>query len=145
MIMRVGSFFPHLLHPKDNEILSVIRDNARLGYTEIGNLVGLSRVAVKNRMDLMQKEGVIKGYKTIIEPESAPNGIVPDTFSGSGSTMMACEQTNRVCCTMELDEKYAPVILRRSVENGINPDDIFVERDGKKLMYAELVKEVETK
>ncbi|MDO4810231.1 MAG: DNA methyltransferase [Eubacteriales bacterium] len=96
-------------------------------------------------MDLMQKEGVIKGYKTIIEPESAPNGIVPDTFSGSGSTMMACEQTNRVCCTMELDEKYAPVILRRSVENGINPDDIFVERDGKKLMYAELVKEVETK
>ena len=33
--------------------------------------------------------------------------------------MMACEQMNRVCCMMELDEKYASVILRRAVENGI--------------------------
>ena len=71
------------------------------------------------------------------------NGIVLDTFGGSGSTMMACEQTNRICYTMELDEKYASVILRRAVENGINPDDIFVERGGKKLMYADIVKEVE--
>ena len=39
-----------------------------------------------------------------------------DTFGGSGSTMMACEQMNRVCCMMELDEKYASVILRRAVE-----------------------------
>ena len=53
-----------------------------------------------------------------------------DTFGGSGSTMMACEQMNRVCCMMELDEKYASVILRRAVENGIPPEDIFVERNG---------------
>ena len=71
------------------------------------------------------------------------NGIVLDTFGGSGSTMMACEQTNRICYMMELDEKYASVILRRAVEDGISPDDIFVERDGKKLMYTDLVKEVE--
>ena len=71
------------------------------------------------------------------------NGIVLDTFGGSGSTMMACEQTNRVCYTMELDEKYASVILRRAVEDGISPEDIFVERGGEKLMYADLVKEVE--
>lgn len=41
------------------------------------------------------------------------NAIVIDTFGGSGSTLMACEQINRTCCTMELDEKYASVILRR--------------------------------
>lgn len=35
------------------------------------------------------------------------NAIVIDTFGGSGSTLMACEQINRTCCTMELDEKYA--------------------------------------
>ena len=75
---------------------------------------------------------------------SQENAIVIDTFGGSGSTMMACEQTNRICFMMELDEKYASVILRRAVENGIAPEDIFVERQGEKLMYADLVKEVET-
>lgn len=71
------------------------------------------------------------------------NAVVIDTFGGSGSTMMACEQMNRVCYMMELDPKYASVILRRAVENGITPADTFVERNGEKLMYSDLVKEVE--
>ena len=75
---------------------------------------------------------------------SRENSIVVDTFGGSGSTLMACERTNRICHTMELDEKYASVILRRAVENGIPPEDIFVERNGAKMMYSDLVKEVET-
>ena len=74
---------------------------------------------------------------------SQPNAIVVDTFGGSGSTMMACEQANRICFMMELDEKYASVILRRAVENGIAPEDIFVERGGQRIPYADLVKEVE--
>ena len=80
-----------------------------------------------------------------IKNSTQENGIVLDTFGGSGSTMMACEQMNRVCYIMELDEKYASVILRRAVEDGISPDEIYVERDGEKLMYADLVKEVEGK
>ena len=75
---------------------------------------------------------------------SQENAIVLDTFGGSGSTMMACEQTNRICHMMELDEKYASVILRRAVENGIAPEDIFVERGGERMPYSDLVKEVET-
>ncbi len=71
------------------------------------------------------------------------NAIVVDTFGGSGSTMMACEQMNRACFMMELDGKYASVILRRAVENGIAPEDIFVERGGQTIPYADLVKEVE--
>jgi len=71
------------------------------------------------------------------------NSVVIDTFGGSGSTMMACEQMNRVCHTMELDEKYASVILRRAVENGISPEDVFVERGGEKIAYSDLVKEVD--
>ena len=70
------------------------------------------------------------------------NAVVLDPFGGSGSTMMACQQTNRVCCMMELDEKYASVILRRAVENGVAPEGIFVERGGEKIPYADLVKEV---
>ena len=74
---------------------------------------------------------------------SQENAIVIDTFGGSGSTMMACEQTNRTCYMCELDEKYASVILRRAVENGIAPEDIYVERSGEKLMYSDLVKELD--
>ena len=71
------------------------------------------------------------------------NGVVMDTFGGSGSTLMACEQMNRICYTMELDEKYASVILRRYVEDTGNADSVYVVRDGKQIAYAELVKELE--
>ena len=78
-----------------------------------------------------------------ISNSTQANAIVIDIFGGSGSTLMACEQSNRICCTMELDEKYASVILRRYVEDSGNPDDVYVERNGEKLMYSDLVKEVE--
>ena len=74
---------------------------------------------------------------------SQANGIVIDTFGGSGSTLMACEQTGRICCTMELDEKYASVILRRYVEDTGDTDNVYVIRNGEKLMYSDLVKQVE--
>lgn len=74
---------------------------------------------------------------------SQENAIVIDTFGGSGSTLMTCEQTNRICHTMELDEKYASVILRRYVEDTGDVDNVYVIRNGEKLMYADLVKEVD--
>ena len=71
------------------------------------------------------------------------NAVVIDTFGGSGSTLMACEKMNRICCTMELDEKYASVILRRYVEDTGDADGVYVIRNGKKIPYSDLVKEVE--
>ena len=79
-----------------------------------------------------------------IQNSSQANGIVIDTFGGSGSTMMACEQTNRICYMMELDEKYSSVILRRYVEDGGSPDDVYCIRDGKRINYADVVIEVDT-
>ena len=79
-----------------------------------------------------------------IQNSSQANGIVIDTFGGSGSTLMACEQTNRICYMMELDEKYASVILRRYVEDGGSPDDVYCIRDGKRINYADVVIEVDT-
>ena len=75
---------------------------------------------------------------------SQENAIVLDTFGGSGSTMMACEQTNRICHMMELDEKYASVILRRYVEDTGDSENVYVVRGGEKIPYSALVKEVET-
>ena len=57
---------------------------------------------------------------------------------------MACEQMNRICCMMELDEKYASVILRRYEDTG-NAEGVYVIRNGQQIPYSDLVKEVETK
>ena len=67
-----------------------------------------------------------------------------DTFGGSGSTLIACEQLDRTCCMLELDEKYASVILRRYAEFKQNDgeDITCCERDGKTYPYADLVKPV---
>lgn len=73
---------------------------------------------------------------------SQENAIILDTFGGSGSTMMACEQTNRICSMMELDEKYASVILRRYVEDTGNAENVYVMRNGERIPYSKLVKEV---
>lgn len=78
-----------------------------------------------------------------IKNSSQENAIVLDTFGGSGSTLMACEKTNRICRTMELDPKYASVILRRYVED-TSDQCVFVERNGQRFEYKDLVKEVET-
>ena len=68
-----------------------------------------------------------------IRNSSQENSVVVDTFGGSGSTMMACEQTGRICRMMELDPKYASVILRRYVEDFGNADQVYVERNGVRI------------
>ena len=78
-----------------------------------------------------------------IKNSSQTDNIVLDVFGGSGSTLMACEQSGRVCYMMELDEKYASVILRRYA--GSKQDGgagIACERNGRTLNYTDLVKEV---
>ena len=80
-----------------------------------------------------------------IRNSSQENAIIIDTFGGSGSTLMACEATNRICYTMELDEKYASVILRRYVEDTGDVDGVYVLRGDKRIPYTELVKEVEVR
>ena len=80
-----------------------------------------------------------------ISNSSQENAIVLDTFGGSGSTLMACEAANRICYTMELDEKYASVILRRYVDDIGNADGVYVLRGDVTIPYSELVKEVEGK
>ncbi len=58
----------------DNKILSVIKNDARLSYSEIGEKVGVSRVCVKNRMAMMEQKGVIEGYYTKINLDSVTDG-----------------------------------------------------------------------
>ncbi|WP_051489297.1 site-specific DNA-methyltransferase [Peptoclostridium acidaminophilum] len=66
--------------------------------------------------------------------------IVLDPFGGSGSTLIACEQTDRICYTIELDEKFCDVIVKRSLQQFGSDDQVFLLRDGVKKAYSEVVK-----
>ncbi len=77
-----------------------------------------------------------------IKNSTQENAIVMDTFGGSGSTMMACEAMNRICHMMELDEKYASVILRRYVEDTGDSENVWCERNGQRVMFVDVVKKV---
>ena len=69
---------------------------------------------------------------------SMSNTIVLDPFGGSGSTLIACEQTDRICHTIELDEKFCDVIVRRYIEQVGNTAGITVMRDGLLYSYDEV-------
>ena len=69
---------------------------------------------------------------------SLTNCIVLDPFGGSGSTLIACEQSDRICFTIELDEKYCDVIVKRYIEQVGGADGVSVIRDGVTMKYAEV-------
>lgn len=73
-----------------------------------------------------------------IKNSSMSNCIVLDPFGGSGSTLIACEQTNRICHTIELDEKFCDVIVKRYIEQVGSAENVSVVRDGKTIAYSEL-------
>jgi DNA modification methylase len=69
---------------------------------------------------------------------SMANCIVLDPFGGSGSTLIACEQTDRICFMVELDERYCDVIVRRTVEQLNGSDDVFLIRNGERMPFKEI-------
>lgn len=69
---------------------------------------------------------------------SLTNCIVLDPFGGSGSTLIACEQSDRICFTIELDEKYCDVIVKRYIEQVGSSDGVQLIRGGDTLRYAEV-------
>ena len=72
---------------------------------------------------------------------SLTNSLVLDPFGGSGSTLIACEQTDRECYTIELDEKFCDVIVKRYIEQVGSSDNVKLIRDGLEYRYDEVVKD----
>ena len=76
-----------------------------------------------------------------IKNSTMTNCIVLDPFLGSGSTLIACEETGRICYGVELDEKFMDVIVKRYIEQVGSSDGVSVLRDGSTYSYDELVGE----
>ena len=73
-----------------------------------------------------------------IQNSCMSNCIVLDPFLGSGSTLIACEETGRICYGVELDEKFCDVIVKRYVMKVGSGDQVYVLRDGEKIPYSQL-------
>ena len=75
----------------------------------------------------------------LIKQCTQSNGLVLDGFLGSASTLMACEQLNRICYGIELEPKFADVAVKRYAQFHENKtDDIFLIRDGKTIPFADV-------
>ena len=57
------------LDETDQKILRLLIQNARMSYSEIGQQIGISRVAVKMRVQTLEKKGIIEEYTTVINPQ----------------------------------------------------------------------------
>ena len=73
-----------------------------------------------------------------IQNSCMSNCIVLDPFLGSGSTLIACEETGRICYGVELDEKFCDVIAKRYIEQVGTDEGVYVIRNNKKIAYSEL-------
>ena len=74
-----------------------------------------------------------------IKNSTMTNGIVLDPFLGSGSTLIACDETDRVAMGIEIEEKFVDVIVKRYIQSHDGDyADVFVIRDGQKLKFEEV-------
>ena len=90
----------------------------------------------RNELHPTQKPVPLISY--LMKNSSRPKDLVIDLFGGSGTTLIAAEETDRTCFTMEIDEKYASAIVRRYVKAKGNAEDVLVERDGLQIKATEI-------
>lgn len=74
-----------------------------------------------------------------IQNSSMSHCIILDPFLGSGSTLMACQQTGRICYGIELDEKFVDVIVKRYISE-CGSEGVFVLRGNEKIPYDKVQK-----
>ena len=82
-------------------------------------------------------------FDYLIKNSSKEGDIVLDSFGGSGTTMMACEQNGRTAYSMELDPRYAEVIIKRYAEFKKSDSDIYLLDGDKKIPWKDYTASVE--
>ena len=95
------------LDTKDLEIVRLPSEDARLSYSDIGKAVGLSRTAVKTRVTALEKAGVIKGYKAVVNPFASSTMVQfvvnietkPEHFEAAKAWFAEAEQTKTLIQT----------------------------------------------
>ena len=120
------------LNSKDGDIVIAILD---------GDLTVKELRIRDGRVALVPRNRTMKPIPLLAYPISnstMTNCTVLDPFGGSGSTLIACEQTDRICYMIELDEKFCDVIIKRYIEQVGSDKEVTVERDGQTLPFNQV-------
>lgn len=96
----------------DEKILDLLKGNARMSYQELGDAIGMSRVAAKKRVQKLEREGIIRGYNTYISREDEVTLLI-DIVTAPGKM----EDVIRVLCNRTA---YIRQIFRTTKENHIH-------------------------
>ena len=78
-----------------------------------------------------------------IKNSSNMKDVILDLFGGSGTTLIASEETERQCRMMELDPKYCDVIVKRYIQSKRSSDEVFLVRDSGIIPYIDIVNDEE--
>jgi site-specific DNA-methyltransferase (adenine-specific) len=101
-----------------NKKINNLKDVFHLDYDDFSELMDVwyeRRDVTQNYLHPTQKP--LRLPERALKKNSERGDIVIDLFGGSGSTLMACEQMERKCYSMELDPKYVDVIIKRWEEH----------------------------
>ena len=111
------------LDEKDNIIISLLIDDARLSYSEIGGKIGLSRVAVKNRINALESKGIIKGYHADVDPLVIPEmstfvAVIKTTPASYEeiSEMLRNEACVKTLCKMSGDNQLHAICVAKNMD-----------------------------
>ena len=125
----------------DYEIILVSNQGNEIKGKRIGSVWDIPKDAGTDYIHATQKP--IKLAATPIKEVTSPKDIILDVFGGSGSTLIACEQLNRICYMMELDEKYVDVIIRRYINYRLDNDkEVNIEVNGEEVVYQKYLEDI---
>lgn len=128
-------------------VLESVRNFKGLGKKELVNIItGLERQLEQystviredkpHRSDIHPTMKPLKLLARLILNSSKKGDIIIDPFGGSGSTLMTCEQIDRIARTIEFDPKYADAIVKRY--HNFGREDIRLIRDGQEYAWDEI-------
>ena len=75
LFYRRDTYVTERLDELDQKIIQLLIENARISYSDIGKETGISRVAVKARIQALEKQGIIEEYTTIINPQKISGAV----------------------------------------------------------------------
>ena len=124
----------------DYEVILVSHRGSELKGKRIGSVWDIKKDSASSYVHATQKPIELPRL-AIIETTEKYN-IILDLFGGSGSTLIASDITNRINYSMELDEKYVDVIVKRYINHKQNNgEDVYLLRNGNKIPYSEIEEE----
>ena len=126
----------------NKDILKLLRDNGRMSFTEIGERLGLSRVAVKKRVSKLEEAGIIRGYKAVIYREGSVKMFIEITTASEDCEELL-EYLNKTGYVTEL---YIMDGVNRIHATAIAPDVSELKYLTKMVRknFADVIKSIET-